>query len=131
MTGKVASLIVTVLTCLVIAGGCARNYSRSGLMLQPGGAIEASIDGETPTLEVHNAGEGSVDVVILRGDAEIERTPVGPGELVARSVEGGLGVRVENTSSRDSLVTIEGRNGWGFRVSGANPPAGAKADQAR
>jgi hypothetical protein len=61
----------------------------------------------------------------------MERVVAGPGQIVARSVDGGLAAKVENASAQDAFVTVEGRNGWGFRLSGSNPPAGAVPERAR
>ncbi len=114
--GMVGSLLL----CLC---GCA-GESGSGMLLQPGGTIDAAIYGDSPTLEVTNEGKGSVMVVMTEDGQVTDRAELALGQTIVRSLSGGGGVQIENKSNEDAMVRVTGRGGTGFKMSGKNPPSG-------
>jgi hypothetical protein len=125
---KIRRLPKRALNCLVAAGlcvlvaGCATE-SGSGMLLQPGGTIDAAIDGDEPTLEITNEGKGSVMVTMTEAGQVTDREELALGQTIMRSLSGGGSARIENSSQEDATVKVKGRGGTGFSMSGKNPPA--------
>jgi hypothetical protein len=116
------NVLIAASLCVLLAG-CA-GESGSGMLMQPGGTIDAEIYGDSTTLEIENEGRGSVTVVVIEGSLETVREELNPGQTLTRDLTRGGRAMIVNDSSENTMVRVKGRGGTGFKMSGKNPSDG-------